>query len=52
MAKPRYITFYGYFGRTTNVRDASVPLSSDAIARVLGAPAPRPRPRPRPGDAK
>lgn len=37
MAKPRYITFYGYFGRTSNVKDAPVALNSEAVARLLGA---------------
>lgn len=42
MRKPRYITFYGYFGPTSNVKDAPVTLNSDAIGRILSAvPAPR-----------
>lgn len=41
MAKPRYITFYGYFGPTSNVKDASVALDSDAVARILRAIPPR-----------
>lgn len=41
MRKPRYITLYGYFGPTSNVKDAPAALTSDAVARVLGAMPPR-----------
>jgi hypothetical protein len=37
MAKPRYITFYGYFGPTSNVKDAPRALTGDAVRRILGA---------------
>ncbi|MFY9350333.1 MAG: hypothetical protein WBL20_03055 [Sphingobium sp.] len=42
MRKPRYITFYGYFGPTSNVKDAPVVLDSAAVARMLGSVPPRP----------
>lgn len=42
MRKPRYITLYGYFGPTSNVKDAPVALTSDAVARILGAMPSRP----------
>lgn len=37
MAKPRYVTLYGYFGATSNVRQVTVPVSADVISRVLGS---------------
>ncbi|WIA55485.1 hypothetical protein N6H05_21020 [Sphingobium sp. WTD-1] len=37
MRKPRYITLYGYFGPTSNVKPAPDALSADAVARVLGS---------------
>lgn len=33
----RYITYYGYFGPTSNVKSAPTALSSDVVARLLGA---------------
>jgi hypothetical protein len=41
MAKPRYITLYGYFGPTSNVRQAPAALDASTVARVLGAMPPR-----------
>ena len=37
MGKPRYITYYGYFGPTSNVKAAPTALDSAAVARILGA---------------
>ena len=37
MPKPRYITHYGDFGPTSNVRPAPAALSGNAVARILGA---------------
>ncbi|SCW61504.1 hypothetical protein SAMN02927924_01670 [Sphingobium faniae] len=37
MKKPRYITWYGYFGRTSNVKDAPAVLDSAMVGRILGA---------------
>ena len=37
MAKPRYITFYGYFGPTSNVKSAPATLDSAMVSRILGA---------------
>lgn len=42
MPKPRYITLYGYFGPTSNVRPAPVALDGEAVARILGAIPARP----------
>tara|TARA_R110000782_G_scaffold183182_1_gene273429 strand:- start:646 stop:795 length:150 start_codon:yes stop_codon:yes gene_type:complete len=33
----RYITYYGYFGPTSNVKDAPAALTGDVVARLLGA---------------
>lgn len=41
MGKPRYITYYGYFGRTSNVKAAPAALDSANVARILGAIPPR-----------
>ena len=46
MKKPRYITLYGYFGRTSNVKDAPVTLDSATVTRILGAVPPARGPRP------
>lgn len=37
MAKVRYITFYGYFGPTSNVKAAPASLDDAAVRRILGA---------------
>lgn len=37
MKKPRYITYYGYFGPASNVKPAPAALTGDAVARVLAA---------------
>lgn len=41
MGKPRYITLYGYFGRTSNVKAAPAVLDGATVARILGAIPPR-----------
>ncbi len=38
MAK-RYITYYGYFGPTSNVKAAPAALTGDVVARLLGVAA-------------
>ena len=43
MAKPRYITFYGYFGPTSNVKEAPIAIGSEAIGRLLKAVPDRPQ---------
>lgn len=40
--KPRYITYYGYFGPTSNVKDAPAPLTGAAVASVLASLPQRP----------
>ena len=37
MAKPRYITLYGYFGRTSNVKAAPAVLDAATVGCILGA---------------
>lgn len=41
MRKPRYITLYGYFGPTSNVRPAPAALDASTVARILGALPPK-----------
>lgn len=41
MRKIRYITFYGYFGPTSNVKSAPAAFDSNAVSRILGAIPPR-----------
>lgn len=42
MKRPRYITYYGYFGPTSNVKAAPASLDASAVARILGSLPPRP----------
>ena len=42
MAKQRYITFYGYFGPTSNVKDAPATPTGAAVANVLASLPPGP----------
>lgn len=41
MGKPRYITLYGYFGRTSNVKAAPASLDAVTVGRILSAIPPR-----------